>query len=72
MREVISVHVGQAGVQIGNACCKSRVLFLRLRLCYWNGSNLTRLPRFSLSFFAFILSDDSPVWQGNSTLLSTG
>lgn len=22
MREVISVHVGQAGVQIGNACCK--------------------------------------------------
>ena len=23
MREVISVHVGQAGVQIGNACCKS-------------------------------------------------
>lgn len=23
MREVISLHVGQAGVQIGNACCKS-------------------------------------------------
>jgi hypothetical protein len=22
MREVISVHVGQAGVQIGNACCE--------------------------------------------------
>lgn len=22
MREVISLHVGQAGVQIGNACCK--------------------------------------------------
>ena len=21
MREVISVHVGQAGIQIGNACC---------------------------------------------------
>jgi tubulin alpha len=21
MREVISIHVGQAGVQIGNACC---------------------------------------------------
>ena len=53
MREVISVHVGQAGVQIGNACCKSRVLFLRLRLCYWNGSNLTRLPRF---FCLFLLS----------------
>jgi len=23
MREVISIHVGQAGVQIGNACCES-------------------------------------------------
>lgn len=22
MREVISLHVGQAGVQIGNACCE--------------------------------------------------
>ncbi len=22
MREVISVHVGQAGLQIGNACCE--------------------------------------------------
>lgn len=22
MREVISIHIGQAGVQIGNACCK--------------------------------------------------
>jgi hypothetical protein len=53
MREVISVHVGQAGVQIGNACCKSRVLFLRLRLCCWHGSNLTRLPRF---FVLFLLS----------------
>ena len=27
MREVISVHVGQAGVQIGNACCKSHSPF---------------------------------------------
>lgn len=26
MREVISLHVGQAGVQIGNACCESRYL----------------------------------------------
>ena len=25
MREVISVHVGQAGVQIGNACCECLV-----------------------------------------------
>jgi hypothetical protein len=25
MREVISLHVGQAGVQIGNACCKLTV-----------------------------------------------
>lgn len=28
MREVISVHVGQAGVQIGNACCE---LFFQLQ-----------------------------------------
>lgn len=28
MREVISVHVGQAGVQIGNACCKSSRLIV--------------------------------------------
>lgn len=28
MREVISVHVGQAGVQIGNACCMSFSLFI--------------------------------------------
>jgi hypothetical protein len=27
MREVISVHVGQAGVQIGHACCKSQTQF---------------------------------------------
>ena len=72
MREVISVHVGQAGVQIGNACCESRVLFLLLRLCYWNGSNLTRLAAFFLVFFALILSDDLLVEQGNSTRLSTG
>jgi hypothetical protein len=71
MREVISVHVGQAGVQIGNACCKSRVLLLRLRLCCWHGSNLTRLPRFFCFAFAFVLSDESPVEQGNSTRLST-
>lgn len=28
MREVISVHVGQAGVQIGNACCELLSLLL--------------------------------------------
>ena len=34
MREVISVHVGQAGVQIGNACCKFQktLLFLTVLL----------------------------------------
>ena len=36
MREVISVHVGQAGVQIGNACCK-----------YYDLSG-TRFPKISL------------------------
>ena len=29
MREVISVHVGQAGVQIGNACCTSFISIYR-------------------------------------------
>lgn len=29
MREVISIHVGQAGIQIGNACCKYAQLELR-------------------------------------------
>ena len=29
MREVISVHVGQAGVQIGNACCESPLILCR-------------------------------------------
>lgn len=36
MREVISVHVGQAGVQIGNACCKYApltCLLMRFALC---------------------------------------
>ena len=28
MREVISLHVGQAGVQIGNACCECRSYLL--------------------------------------------
>lgn len=28
MREVISVHVGQAGVQIGNACCERSFYFI--------------------------------------------
>lgn len=39
MREVISVHVGQAGVQIGNACCEFPAIcchgFVRLTVkCY--------------------------------------
>jgi tubulin alpha len=29
MREVISIHVGQAGVQIGNACCMCFLIFTR-------------------------------------------
>jgi hypothetical protein len=46
MREVISVHVGQAGVQIGNACCKfSKSLLLRVA-SMWTGSNMTRSSHF--------------------------
>ena len=33
MREVISVRVGQAGVQISNACCELLPQFLSLFLC---------------------------------------
>ncbi|KAF7288270.1 Tubulin alpha chain [Mycena chlorophos] len=32
MREVISIHVGQAGVQIGNACCEPRPRAPRCRV----------------------------------------
>lgn len=39
MREVISLHVGQAGVQIGNACCK---------LAYLDGDVLLTRPRGAL------------------------
>ena len=68
MREVISVHVGQAGVQIGNACCKSRVFFLRLEalLLEW-----VKFDASAAFFFVFVPSDDSPVVQGNSTQSST-
>jgi hypothetical protein len=36
MREVISVHVGQAGVQIGNACCEfiSPLFFLAFHVFF--------------------------------------
>lgn len=44
MREVISVHVGQAGVQIGNACCKCSATFdMCNRLCY-SYFNIRRVP----------------------------
>ena len=47
MREVISVHVGQAGVQIGNACCMSFFLSrLYLCGCHYGGMHTkTRRPR---------------------------
>ena len=43
MREVISVHVGQAGVQIGNACCM--YFFLVLRPPGWLPSSVLSLTR---------------------------
>ena len=42
MREVISVHVGQAGVQIGNACCEYFVLL--------SCTFISTLTRFDASF----------------------
>ena len=44
MREVISVHVGQAGVQIGNACCKpahSYIIYRFNQLIYAAGELYT-------------------------------
>lgn len=38
MREVISVHVGQAGVQIGNACCMSFFPFFFAPILSWLSS----------------------------------
>jgi hypothetical protein len=40
MREVISVHVGQAGVQIGNACCEF-LLSTRRLITLFSGVVLT-------------------------------
>ena len=56
MREVISVHVGQAGVQIGNACCMS---FFPSFLClYFRGyhhgmENAQKTRRFHCSGIYF-------------------
>jgi hypothetical protein len=50
MREVISVHVGQAGVQIGNACCKSFSFFDPYTL--WHGK-WTENASFPLSLNVF-------------------
>ena len=39
MREVISIHVGQAGVQIGNACCKSKTSYSdNLGIIFYKGN----------------------------------
>ena len=42
MREVISLHVGQAGVQIGNACCE-RSFSLDLSRAYHHTGELYTL-----------------------------
>ena len=51
MREVISVHVGQAGVQIGNACCESRVFFPRLEALLLEWVKFDASSAFFLFFF---------------------
>jgi hypothetical protein len=35
MREVLSIHLGQGGVQVGNACCKWRGVH-PIRWCGWS------------------------------------
>jgi hypothetical protein len=48
MREVISVHVGQAGVQIGNACCKY-ALSARIRVFFVSRRDTIRRNAFRFS-----------------------
>lgn len=50
MREVISIHVGQAGVQIGNACCE----LSPLSLFAVENAQPTRFPFELYSTVAFI------------------
>ena len=52
MREVISVHVGQAGVQIGNACCElSPLSGLKTQALHATGFVLVSLVQDELTIF---------------------
>jgi hypothetical protein len=42
MREVISIHVGQAGVQIGNACCMCFPSLFAYTIMAWKTHGKTR------------------------------
>ena len=62
MREVISVHVGQAGVQIGNACCKfSRFSPIKMDPYLRTGMKMTRFSRTPTLVTALVRSDGSPI-----------
>ena len=56
MREVISVHVGQAGVQIGNACCKCPYLHELSKFAQRRGNMLEKRVDFC-SFAMFGLCE---------------
>ena len=71
MREVISIHVGQAGVQIGNACCELAVLhFTHERDRHRTGASMTRLLPVPRDFESVMLIIVRRL-QGSCTLLST-
>ena len=76
MREVISVHVGQAGVQIGNACCKFSFLSVVLEAQRFDvAASSTRNSRvrsrgYHLAMFESV-ADDRTMLQGSFTPLST-
>ena len=48
MREIISIHIGQAGIQVGNSCWELYCLEHEIQP---DGM----MPRFSLSSFIFFL-----------------
>ena len=63
MREVISVHVGQAGVQIGNACCKFFLFKSPIKMNPYlrTGLKMTRFSRTPTMATVVACSANSPI-----------
>lgn len=68
MREVISVHVGQAGVQIGNACCKfSKILFIMSKYA-WELDSKRKTRRIDLYKCFWLLNK----WRDTDSIIFEG